>query len=117
MQIVTYDIVSNKSRVRVSKALEDYLERVQFSVFEGELNEKITKSVVAKLTKSINLDKDSIKIYFLCKDCEKKILSIGFEGIKSNLVEIRDSVIYQATFCCSSFNSALKAVLSKCNFS
>ena len=38
-------------------------------------------------------------------------------GIKSNLVEIRDSVVFKVTFCCSSFNSALNAVLSKCNFS
>ena len=38
--VVSYDIVSDRTRRKVSKILEGYGVRIQYSVFECRLNEK-----------------------------------------------------------------------------
>lgn len=77
MFIISYDIVKNKNRVKIAKILEDYGFRVQYSVFECDLIKDELSKVIAMINNRIDIDKDSIKIYFLCKDCQNKILSIG----------------------------------------
>ncbi|MBZ0181550.1 MAG: CRISPR-associated endonuclease Cas2 [Melioribacteraceae bacterium] len=77
MFIISYDIVKNKNRVKIAKILEDYGFRVQYSVFECDLIKDELSKVISMINNRIDIDKDSIKIYFLCKDCQNKILSIG----------------------------------------
>lgn len=77
MFIISYDIVKNKNRVKIAKLLEDYGFRVQFSVFECDLIKDELNKITAMINNRIDIDKDSIKIYFLCKDCQNKILSFG----------------------------------------
>jgi len=77
MFIITYDITNDKNRVKVSKILEDYGHRVQFSVFESDISKAEAKSLCDLLKTKIDVEKDSIKFYFLCADCEKKVKSIG----------------------------------------
>lgn len=76
--VVSYDIPDDRKRNRISKALLDFGTRVQYSVFECILDNKLLEKMVAKLTKMISAE-DSVRIYALCARCEgvAKVLGKG----------------------------------------
>lgn len=51
MHIVSYDIASDRLRNQVSRVLEGYGRRVQYSVFECELTEKRYQELYERLLK------------------------------------------------------------------
>jgi len=66
--ILFYDIADRRQKEKdnsraIRKAVEKYLVRVQFSVFEGELSPSDLKKLKATLIKVANKDLDSIVIY------------------------------------------------------
>lgn len=65
LTVITYDICDNSRRSRISKLLEDYGFRVQFSVFESFLERKDIDKLQGKLEKIIDKEEDKIKIYTL----------------------------------------------------
>lgn len=67
LYLIIYDITDNKRRRKVSKILEKYGIRIQFSAFECELNEQKKKRIINLFEKIIKKD-DSIRIYSLAKD-------------------------------------------------
>ena len=70
--LITYDIENNKRRKKVSEELEAYGYRVNFSVFECELNKTKMKNLVKKLEELIDKKKDSLRFYHLCENCVPK---------------------------------------------
>lgn len=76
--IVSYDIPDDRKRDRVSKTLLDFGTRVQYSVFECILDNKLLEKMTAKLSRIIS-DEDSVRIYALCAKCEgvAKVLGKG----------------------------------------
>ncbi|WP_141050067.1 CRISPR-associated endonuclease Cas2 [Aliarcobacter cryaerophilus] len=70
--LITYDIENNKRRKKVSDELEAYGYRVNFSVFECELNKTKMKNLVKKLEELIDKKKDSLRFYHLCENCVPK---------------------------------------------
>jgi CRISPR-associated protein Cas2 len=76
--VVSYDIPDDRKRNKVSKALLDFGTRVQYSVFECILDNKLLEKMTTKLTKIIS-DEDSVRIYALCAKCESvaKVLGKG----------------------------------------
>ncbi|PKK82048.1 MAG: CRISPR-associated endonuclease Cas2 [candidate division Zixibacteria bacterium HGW-Zixibacteria-1] len=81
--IVTYDIADNKTRLKTSKILDDYGDRVQESVFElPNLDVKIWNKCLNRLEKQVILgDGDSIRIYILCEGCRQRTIVLGI-GVK-----------------------------------
>jgi CRISPR-associated protein Cas2 len=76
--IVSYDISDDKRRNRISKILKNYGERVQFSVFECDLNREQILRMQHSLQKIIKeKEDDSVRFYFLCDGCKAKIERIG----------------------------------------
>ncbi len=71
--VASYDIPSDKRRLKIANILKDYGERVQYSVFECIIVDEILGKMVKKLLKVIDNDEDSLRIYKLCKDCKSKI--------------------------------------------
>lgn len=70
--IVSYDIVDDKIRKRISDTLLDFGgTRVQYSVFECELTPTRFKKLYNKLHK-LRKESDSIRYYFLCKRCQER---------------------------------------------
>jgi len=66
--ILFYDIADRSLKERdnsrrIRKAVEKYLSRVQYSVFEGEIRESDLKKLKAYLRKHAQQDLDSIVIY------------------------------------------------------
>lgn len=78
MYIVSYDIPSDRLRTKISKALEGYGRRVQYSVFECDLVEKRYRELYEKLIKlTEGLEDGNICFYYVCKTCEGKKRVIG----------------------------------------
>ena len=76
--LVTYDIADDQRRTKVAKILEDFGDRVQYSVFEMEL-ERMDQvdEMQARLAKVIDPELDGVRIYFLCQGCRTKISILG----------------------------------------
>ena len=74
---VSYDIVDNRRRHRLSKLLERFGSRVQKSVFEMDLEDKELPRLIQKIEKLIDPSKDSVRIYRLDIQSVKLSVWIG----------------------------------------
>lgn len=75
--VVSYDIVDDKKRTRLAKTLLNFGSRVQYSVFECNLNAKQLAEMKKQALKLIDPEKDSLRIYRLCEECAPLIETIG----------------------------------------
>jgi len=75
--VVSYDIVNNNKRNKVSELLLDYGKRVQKSVFECDLDEKKLEQMIKEAIGYINQEEDSLRIYYLCETCISKLALYG----------------------------------------
>lgn len=75
--VVSYDVVDDKRRKELSDYLESYGVRVQYSVFETELNESQLNQLVNGIKKRIKPEEDTVRIYPIAKDMRDKIITIG----------------------------------------
>ena len=71
--VIGYDCADDKRRVKVAKILLDYGDRVQYSVFEAELDGELLEEMCRRLAKAIDPEEDSIRIYHICQNCLKQI--------------------------------------------
>jgi CRISPR-associated protein Cas2 len=76
--VISYDIVDDKKRLKVSKLLKNYGERVQKSVFECRVDEKMYLEIKGKLEKIIDMENDSVRYYSLCQKCAGNIEISGW---------------------------------------
>ncbi|HQU73025.1 MAG: CRISPR-associated endonuclease Cas2 [Calditrichaeota bacterium] len=75
--LICYDISKNRTRNKISKKLLDEgLERVQKSVFEGSLPQKQLGALRKQLNRLLG-KKDSIRYYQLCKSCQERVLKLN----------------------------------------
>lgn len=92
LYIISYDITENKIRNKISKILEGYGKRIQYSVFECEISIKLFENLYEQLLKqAIDPKTDSIRIYHLCMACSEKCITIG--NIKGNCINQNNDVI------------------------
>lgn len=75
--LISYDIVDDKKRTKVSKFLENYGTRVQYSVFECLISKEQLETIKKETKKIIDLSTDSIRFYSLCDSCLKKVEITG----------------------------------------
>ena len=80
--LVTYDVSTlsegGKKRLRqVAHACEDWGQRVQFSVFEIELDPAQWAKLRARLEAIIEPETDSLRYYFLGSNWERKVEHVG----------------------------------------
>jgi len=75
--VVAYDVMDDPRRARLSKFLLGYLDRVQKSVFEGEIEEKRFETMKAGIEKIIDQDEDTVRIYHLCLRCIPAVEVVG----------------------------------------
>ena len=80
MFIISYDITSNKLRRKIAKELENYGIRVQYSVFECNLDKTRYKEIYSKLLRLMDgVEEGSIRCYEICQNCQKRVNVIGIE--------------------------------------
>ena len=75
--VVSYDIVDDRRRMRVCNTLKNYGRRVQYSVFECDLKQADVERLQQKLRRLIKTDEDSVRFYFLCESCVRRVQVIG----------------------------------------
>ncbi len=71
--VLAYDISNNKRRNSLRKLLLGYGEPVQLSVFECDVNKRDFRGLQAKVKRIIKSPDDSVRYYYLCRDCQNKI--------------------------------------------
>ena len=75
--VIAYNMESDRRRTKLAKVLEGFGDRVQYSVFEVDLNSYDFRRLLKKLRIYINPDTDSLRIYPLCAECLADVVSIG----------------------------------------
>ena len=75
--IISYDIVDDKRRTKLAKKLKDYATRVQYSVFEANLEPQQYAKLKGLVAKSINTKEDSVRLYRLCRPCIENVELLG----------------------------------------
>jgi len=75
---VMYDIEKDKARNKVAKLCEEAgIQRVQFSVFLGELNQSQRRSLQTGIEDWINPDKDRVYIFPMSRDDFNQCILLG----------------------------------------
>jgi CRISPR-associated protein Cas2 len=82
MVLITYDVstetAAGKKRLhQVAKLCQDYGQRVQNSVFECIIDPARLKVLQARLEKTIDAEKDSLRYYYLGDEWRKRVEHIG----------------------------------------
>jgi len=75
--LLAYDIANPKRLAKVAKAMEAVAERVQDSVFEAWLNAVEVEKILKKVSKIMNEEEDSLRVYMLCAQCREKVRCVG----------------------------------------
>ncbi len=76
--VISYDIVDNRRRLKAARLLLDFGgQRVQRSVFECHITARNLERLQARLTRLIDPEVDSIRIYRLCAACQAQIVFMG----------------------------------------
>lgn len=92
--LITYDVQTETSegqrRLRkVARLCQDYGQRVQNSVFECVLTEVQLTQLKDKLLSVMDTQNDSIRIYFLNKNENRKVITLG----KDESVDVEGTLI------------------------
>jgi len=87
--LVAYDISNDKNRKKLGDIFEEFGFRVNYSVFEIELNKTKLNKLLKKIDEQKLYDKkqDSIRFYHICQNCESKSFELCnkpdiFEGVE-----------------------------------
>ena len=80
--VVSYDIANDRRRYRVMKTLKNYGRRVQYSVFECDVDANAFITLRKQLDKLSAPREDSVRYYFLDEDAIKKIVVAGLGTVE-----------------------------------
>lgn len=86
--VVAYDIKEDRKRARVSKILEKYGIRVNFSVFECMFTDIQLLQVQEKIKKILDKRSDTVIYYPICVNCYTKIIYQPAHCQTSRTIEI-----------------------------
>jgi len=85
--LVAYDISSPRRLGKVARLMKGFGGRVQKSVFECDFNEKLYVEMKRKIEKIIDLQKDSVRYYFLCENCRERV-EISGKGVYTEIEDV-----------------------------
>jgi len=68
--VVSYDVCDDRRRARLARFLRGYADRVQKSVFEGEVPERRVQALRDGVCEYIDQAEDSVRFYTLCDRCQ-----------------------------------------------
>ena len=77
MVVIIYDIPDNKRRTKLSKFLEGYGQRAQWSVFECFLSLEEMRKLYQKVKKLVKPSEDNVRFYWLSEEATGLTLTIG----------------------------------------
>jgi CRISPR-associated protein Cas2 len=78
LYLITYDIPIDKRRTKLAKLLEGHGQRVQYSVFECDMEDKQVTQLRRRLNRLLRpAEGDSLRIYKLCANCRAVVTIVG----------------------------------------
>ena len=77
LHIVAYDICNARRMKKVAALCLDYGVRVQYSIFEFDLDERLTKRFLSELAALIDPKEDRVMVVPVCESCRKSIRCLG----------------------------------------
>jgi CRISPR-associated protein Cas2 len=82
MVLVSYDVATSDASGarrlrRVARACQDFGQRVQYSVFEVEVDPAQWTQLKSRLLNEINPDHDSLRFYFLGSNWRRRVEHVG----------------------------------------
>ena len=77
LYLISYDVVDDSRRHKISQTLLDFGRRVQYSVFECELDTKGHAELFQRLETLIETKEDSCRWYRLCEGCRHAVQVLG----------------------------------------
>lgn len=81
--IVAYDIPEDGTRAQIAAELQNWGHRVQYSVFECELDQHRARKLEGRLRALIS-GLDNIRIYPLCTGCRERVVTIGGKPVSAD---------------------------------
>jgi CRISPR-associated protein Cas2 len=79
--LVSYDIPDDRRRTKLAHGLKDFGVRVQYSVFECNLETDELAKLEARVKHQIDPEEDSVRIYRLCAGCREKVAIHGVGNV------------------------------------
>jgi CRISPR-associated protein Cas2 len=67
--LVSYDVTDDRTRTRLARYLQGFFDRVQKSVFEGEIDDSKRAKLAAEVARLVDQEQDSVRFYTLCTRC------------------------------------------------
>lgn len=81
MYVISYDIARTKLRNKVAKTLANYGKRIQYSVFECNMDAVVFRKCYAELVELTDGEKEvSIRCYYIDKTCLQRMEILGDPG-------------------------------------
>ena len=75
--IIAYDTPDDKRRLEIANALENFGDRVQYSVFEARLDAAQAERMRQCLERIVDPAEDGVRIYRICGACERRAAILG----------------------------------------
>jgi CRISPR-associated protein Cas2 len=79
--VISYDIPHDGRRGKLAKLLENYGQRVQYSVFECILTPRQLRELRKRMLPLLELREDSVRFYFLPEDAVQMIRVLGVGSV------------------------------------
>jgi len=77
LTVIAYDVTDDRRRERVSTLLADHGRRVNYSVFECELEAEEFTQLQGQLARLIDQREDRVVLYRLCAGCRDRKAALG----------------------------------------
>ena len=77
LYLIYYDVSDDNRRRHIMEALKDFGRRVQYSVFECNLDEAGMEELLGRVDFEIDPATDSCRLYRLCEGCAKEVRILG----------------------------------------
>ena len=74
--VVTYDVSDDKRRTLLHKTLRRFGDRVQFSVFECVITERLFDEM-RRAVAEVVLPEDNVRYYDICAGCRRETITLG----------------------------------------
>lgn len=75
--VVCYDVPDDRRRNKIAEILDDYGDRVQYSVYEVQVTEKHFRRMVRRLRAILDNLEDSVRVYPACQRCAAAAMVLG----------------------------------------
>lgn len=77
LRLVAYDVTDARRLRKVSAICKDYGFRIEYSIFECDLEERVFQEFWERLLKQIDPKEDRLISYRICAECVANIRSAG----------------------------------------